>query len=103
MSEITKMHATTILAVRRDGKSVIGGDGQVTVGATVLALLPLAIHGGPLWRPVCFAQIGGLSLATVIELVLVKSFYATFVADLGILSWGPSTLGETGIAEKSPE
>src|SRR5208337_959073 len=36
MSEITKMHATTILAVRRDGKSVIGGDGQVTVGATVM-------------------------------------------------------------------
>lgn len=64
---------------------------MVTVGATVLALLPLALHGGPLWRPLCFAQIGGLSLATVIELVLVKSFYAIFVADLGILSWGPST------------
>lgn len=64
---------------------------MVTVGATVLALLPLAIHGGPLWRPLCFAQIGGLSLATVIELVLVKSFYAIFVADLGILGWGPST------------
>ena len=63
---------------------------MVTVGATVLALLPLAIHGGPLWRPLCFAQIGGLSLATVIELVLVKSFYAIFVADLGILGWGPS-------------
>ena len=64
---------------------------MVTVGATVLALLPLAIHGGPLWRPLCFAQIGGLSLATVIELVLVKSYYAIFVADLGILRWGPST------------
>ncbi len=64
---------------------------MVTVGATVLALLPLALHGGPLWRPLCFAQIGGLSLATVIELVLVKSFYAMFVADLGILKWGPST------------
>ncbi len=63
---------------------------MVTVGATVLALLPLAFHGGPLWRPLCFAQIGGLSLATVIELVLVKSFYAIFVADLGILKWGPS-------------
>jgi multidrug efflux pump subunit AcrB len=64
---------------------------MVTVGATVLALMPLALHGGPLWRPLCFAQIGGLSLATVIELVLVKSFYAIFVADLGILKWGPST------------
>ncbi len=64
---------------------------MVTVGATLLALFPLAIHGGPLWRPLCFAQIGGLSLATVIELVLVKSYYAIFVADLGILRWGPST------------
>ncbi|HET7630848.1 MAG TPA: ATP-dependent protease subunit HslV [Gemmatimonadaceae bacterium] len=30
------MHATTILAVRRDGKVAIGGDGQVTVGETVM-------------------------------------------------------------------
>ena len=29
-------HATTILSVRRDGKVVIGGDGQVTLGATVV-------------------------------------------------------------------
>ncbi|HTR63002.1 MAG TPA: efflux RND transporter permease subunit [Candidatus Binataceae bacterium] len=63
---------------------------MVTVGATLLALFPLALHGGPLWRPLCFAQIGGLALATVIELVLVKSFYAIFVADLGILKWGSS-------------
>ena len=63
---------------------------MVTVGATLLALFPLALHGGPLWRPLCFAQIGGLSLATIIELVLVKSFYAIFVADLGILKWGPT-------------
>jgi len=30
------MHATTILAVRRDGKTAIAGDGQVTVGSTVM-------------------------------------------------------------------
>ena len=29
-------HATTILCVRRDGKVAIGGDGQVTLGNTVL-------------------------------------------------------------------
>jgi ATP-dependent HslUV protease subunit HslV len=29
-------HATTILAVRRDGKVAMGGDGQVTVGETVM-------------------------------------------------------------------
>ena len=36
----------------------------VTVAATVLGLIPLAIHGGPLWEPLCYAQIGGLALAT---------------------------------------
>ena len=29
-------HATTIVSVRRDGKVVIGGDGQVTLGNTVM-------------------------------------------------------------------
>ncbi|HUL70751.1 MAG TPA: ATP-dependent protease subunit HslV [Gemmatimonadales bacterium] len=29
-------HATTILAVRKDGKVAIGGDGQVTIGDTVV-------------------------------------------------------------------
>ncbi len=36
MTEIAAFHATTILAVRRNGKTAIGGDGQVTVGATVM-------------------------------------------------------------------
>jgi ATP-dependent HslUV protease, peptidase subunit HslV len=36
MSETTPMHGTTILAVRRNGKTAIAGDGQVTVGATVM-------------------------------------------------------------------
>jgi len=36
MSEHTAMHATTILAVRRNGRTAIAGDGQVTVGATVM-------------------------------------------------------------------
>ena len=36
MSERATMHSTTVLAVRREGKTVIAGDGQVTVGATVM-------------------------------------------------------------------
>ena len=32
----TGMHGTTILAVRRRGEVVIGGDGQVSLGATVV-------------------------------------------------------------------
>ena len=31
-----RIHSTTILCVRRDGKVAIGGDGQVTVGETVM-------------------------------------------------------------------
>ena len=60
---------------------------MITVGATVLALIPLAIHGGPLWQPLCYAQIGGLSLVTFIEPLLVKVFYAICVEDLKIVEW----------------
>jgi ATP-dependent HslUV protease subunit HslV len=36
MNDGTTFHATTILAVRRNGRTAIAGDGQVTVGATVM-------------------------------------------------------------------
>src|SRR5919202_6834789 len=35
-SPFPRIHATTILGVRRDGKVALGGDGQVTVGETVM-------------------------------------------------------------------
>jgi multidrug efflux pump subunit AcrB len=60
----------------------------VTVGATVLGLVPLAIHGGPLWEPLCYVQIGGLTAATVVTLVIVPVLYAIFVLDLKLVSWG---------------
>jgi multidrug efflux pump subunit AcrB len=60
----------------------------ITVGATVLGLIPLALHGGPLWEPMCWAQIGGLSVATVITLLLVPVLYAVFVKDLHVIRWG---------------
>ncbi len=59
----------------------------ITVGATITALIPLALHGGPLWEPMCYAQIGGLSLATVVTLLLVPVIYAIFVLDLKIVKW----------------
>jgi len=59
----------------------------ITVGATVLALVPLALHGGPLWEALCYAQIGGLTLATGVTLFLVPVFYAVFVLDLKIVDW----------------
>ncbi len=43
------IHATTILAVRRDGKVAIGGDGQVSVGDTIMksqAVKVRALKGG---------------------------------------------------------
>ncbi len=33
---LEQFHGTTILSVRRDGRVVIGGDGQVTVGHTIM-------------------------------------------------------------------
>jgi ATP-dependent HslUV protease subunit HslV len=33
---IEQLHATTIIGVRRDGGIALGGDGQVTLGATVM-------------------------------------------------------------------
>ncbi|MDX2154323.1 MAG: efflux RND transporter permease subunit [Bryobacteraceae bacterium] len=59
----------------------------ITVGATVIALFPLAAHGGPLWEPLCYAQIGGLTLSTVITLLLVPVVYAIFVLDLKWVKW----------------
>jgi multidrug efflux pump subunit AcrB len=59
----------------------------ITVGATILALFPLASHGGPLWKPLCFAQIGGLAVATFITLGLVPVLYSIAVLDLKIVKW----------------
>lgn len=59
----------------------------ITVGATVLALFPLSLHGGPLWEPLCYAQIGGLTFATFVTLLLVPVLYSIFVLDLKIVKW----------------
>ena len=45
------------------------------------------MHGGPLWEPLCCAQIGGLTAATFITLLLVPVFYAICVLDLKIVKW----------------
>jgi len=63
----------------------------ITVGATVLALFPLALHGGPLWQPLCYAQIGGLTVATFVTLLLVPVLYAIFVLDLKLVRWEAPT------------
>jgi multidrug efflux pump subunit AcrB len=67
---------------------------MITVGATMLALFPLAIHGGPLWQPLCFAQIGGLGVATFITLLLVPVLYSIFVLDLKLVEWRSVGVGQ---------
>jgi multidrug efflux pump len=59
----------------------------ITVAATVLALVPLAVEGGPLWEPLCYAQIGGLTIATFITLLIVPVIYSIFVLDLRLITW----------------
>src|SRR3954464_7767848 len=48
---LERVRSTTILSVRRDGKVALGGDGQVTVGQTVMksnAQKVRSLHGGKL-------------------------------------------------------
>ena len=59
----------------------------ITVGATVFGLFPLAAHGGPLWEPLCYTQIGGLTLATFVTLLMVPVLYAICVLDLRLVQW----------------
>jgi multidrug efflux pump subunit AcrB len=77
---------------------------MITVAATVIALFPLAAHGGPLWQPLCYAQIGGLGVAAFITLLLVPVLYSIFVLDLKIIRWEakePTMHGELTEAAKA--
>lgn len=75
---------------------------MITVGATVFGLIPLAAHGGPLWEPLCYAQIGGLTAATFITLLLVPVFYSICVLDLKIVKWDKPRVEEVAPATPKP-
>jgi hypothetical protein len=47
----------------------------------------LAAHGGSLWQPLCYAQIGGLTIATFVTLGLVPVLYSFVVLDLKLIRW----------------
>jgi multidrug efflux pump subunit AcrB len=70
---------------------------MITVLALVIALVPLALHGGPLWEPMCYAQMGGMLVATFVTLLLVPVIYSIFVLDLKLIKW------EAACAEKEAE
>jgi multidrug efflux pump subunit AcrB len=82
----------------------------VTVLATVGGLIPLALKGGPLWEPLCYVQIIGLLVATVVTLLLVPVLYVVFVENLGLVRWdpagthsaGPPPLDERGLPRAVP-
>jgi multidrug efflux pump subunit AcrB len=76
---------------------------MITVGATILALFPLALEGGPLWQPLCYAQIGGLAVATFVTLLLVPVFYAIFVLDLKLIKWETAKLSDIRDQRERPD
>jgi Cu/Ag efflux pump CusA len=59
----------------------------ITVAATIFAFFPLAVHGGPLWKPLCYTQIGGLAIATFVTVILVPVLYSIAVLDVKIIHW----------------
>lgn len=74
----------------------------ITVGATVIAFVPLAIHGGPLWEPLCYAQIGGLCMGAFTTLLLVPTLYTIFVRDWKIVRWDQAASAtEEGVLSSS--
>ena len=76
---------------------------MITVSATVIALFPLAAHGGPLWEPLCYAQIGGLTIATFVTLGLVPVLYSFVVLDLKLIRWDREETAAAAVPELQAE
>jgi multidrug efflux pump subunit AcrB len=78
----------------------------VTVLACVGGLIPLAHSGGPLWEPMCYVQIVGMLVATVVTLVLVPVLYVIFVEDLHLVRWEMESVAQPenglGVAGAQP-
>jgi len=74
----------------------------ITVVATVLGLVPLALHGGPLWQPLCYAQIGGLTFATFVTLLLVPVLYTIVIQDLKLIAWDKPAAEEDSATSLAP-
>jgi len=72
---------------------------MITVLALVFALVPLAMHGGPLWEPMCYAQMGGMMVATFITLLLVPVIYSIFVLDLKLIKWETTHQTEESVTQ----
>jgi ATP-dependent HslUV protease, peptidase subunit HslV len=70
MSHPLALHGTTILAVRRDGRAAIAGDGQVTLGQTVMkhtARKLRRLHNGQVLAGFAGSAADGLALFSRFE------------------------------------
>jgi ATP-dependent HslUV protease subunit HslV len=70
MSHPLELHGTTILAVRRDGRAAIAGDGQVTLGQTVMkhtARKLRRLHNGQVLAGFAGSAADGLALFSRFE------------------------------------
>ncbi len=56
----------------------------LTTATTIGGLIPLALSGGPLWEGMAWAMIFGLTVATLLTLLVVPAMYAVFVETLGV-------------------
>ncbi|MEM6421043.1 MAG: efflux RND transporter permease subunit [Pseudomonadota bacterium] len=56
----------------------------LTTLTTVGGLLPLALFGGPMWAGMSWAMIGGLSLSTVLTLLVIPTVYVLFAERFGM-------------------
>jgi multidrug efflux pump subunit AcrB len=74
----------------------------VTVLATVGGLIPLALDGGPLWEPMCYVQIAGMLVATLVTLVIVPVLYVIFVEDLHLVRWQTESVTPPDAKENRP-
>ncbi|HUO07017.1 MAG TPA: efflux RND transporter permease subunit [Phycisphaerae bacterium] len=75
----------------------------VTVLATVGGLIPLAMEGGPLWEPMCYVQIAGMLVATLVTLVIVPVFFVIFVENLHLVRWDHVATNEPAPADRVSE
>ena len=65
----------------------------MTAITTIVGLIPLALQGGKLWRPMANVLIFGLGFATVLTLVLCPVLYSLFFrADFRDYGWNPDVL-----------
>lgn len=65
----------------------------MTAVTTIVGLIPLALQGGKLWRPMANVLIFGLGFATLLTLVLCPVLYSLFFsADFRDYRWYPAVL-----------